>query len=179
MTEVGPLAIECPENPGGIHVLENECIAEILDPISHQAGRTGNRGRARGDQPRPCWLTALSLSHGRPGDGRYGALSVRPKSPASERAASSGGSTTCSRFAGITSSRQHRSHPASVYGDRRVPHRRRNAPLDAAREDHDRAAERRRSRRARRRSQPGRQGSSALSGRRSSPLPRAICRGSS
>ena len=36
MTELGPLAIECPENPGGIHVLESECIAEILDPISHK-----------------------------------------------------------------------------------------------------------------------------------------------
>ena len=31
MTEVGPLAAECVENPGGLHVLETECIAEIID----------------------------------------------------------------------------------------------------------------------------------------------------
>ncbi len=31
MTEVGPLAGECVENPGGLHILETECIAEILD----------------------------------------------------------------------------------------------------------------------------------------------------
>ena len=31
MTEVGPLAGECVENPGGLHVLETECIAEIID----------------------------------------------------------------------------------------------------------------------------------------------------
>lgn len=31
MTEVGPLAAECVENPGGLHILETECIAEIID----------------------------------------------------------------------------------------------------------------------------------------------------
>ncbi len=36
MTELGPLAIECEHNPGGMHVLETECIAEIIDPISLQ-----------------------------------------------------------------------------------------------------------------------------------------------
>jgi phenylacetate-CoA ligase len=44
MTELGPLAIECPENPGGIHVLESECIAEILDPVSHQPVEPGTEG---------------------------------------------------------------------------------------------------------------------------------------
>lgn len=34
MTEIGPLASECVENPGGLHVLETECIAEIIDPTS-------------------------------------------------------------------------------------------------------------------------------------------------
>ncbi len=42
MTEVGPLAVECPENPGGLHVLETECIAEILDPSSQQPGPAGH-----------------------------------------------------------------------------------------------------------------------------------------
>jgi len=36
MTEVGPLAAECVENPGGLHVLETECLAEIIDPASGQ-----------------------------------------------------------------------------------------------------------------------------------------------
>ena len=32
MTEIGALATECLENPGGLHVLESECIAEIVNP---------------------------------------------------------------------------------------------------------------------------------------------------
>lgn len=36
MTEVGPLAGECVENPGGLHILESECIAEILDSVTGQ-----------------------------------------------------------------------------------------------------------------------------------------------
>jgi phenylacetate-CoA ligase len=44
MTELGPLAIECPENPGGIHVLESECIAEILDPVSQKPVEPGTEG---------------------------------------------------------------------------------------------------------------------------------------
>lgn len=31
MTELGPLAIESPEEPGGLYVLETECLAEIID----------------------------------------------------------------------------------------------------------------------------------------------------
>jgi phenylacetate-CoA ligase len=44
MTEVGPLAVECPENPGGLHVLETECIAEILDATSQQPVSAGSPG---------------------------------------------------------------------------------------------------------------------------------------
>lgn len=44
MTELGPLAIECTENPGGLHVLEAECIAEILDPVSHCPVEPGREG---------------------------------------------------------------------------------------------------------------------------------------
>jgi len=36
MTEVGPLAGECVENPGGLNILETECIAEIIDSSSGQ-----------------------------------------------------------------------------------------------------------------------------------------------
>lgn len=32
MTEIGPLGIECEARPGGIHLLESECIAEVVDP---------------------------------------------------------------------------------------------------------------------------------------------------
>ncbi len=44
MTEVGPLAVECPENLDGLHVLETECIAEILDPASRQPVPAGCQG---------------------------------------------------------------------------------------------------------------------------------------
>jgi phenylacetate-CoA ligase len=44
MTELGPLAVECPENPGGLHVLEEECIAEILDPTTLEPVPPGTPG---------------------------------------------------------------------------------------------------------------------------------------
>jgi len=34
LTEVGPAAIECPENPGGLHLLEGDYILEVIDPHS-------------------------------------------------------------------------------------------------------------------------------------------------
>jgi phenylacetate-CoA ligase len=37
MTEVGPLAAECAANPGGLHLLETECLAEIIDPVTEQS----------------------------------------------------------------------------------------------------------------------------------------------
>ncbi|MCH7687901.1 MAG: AMP-binding protein [Planctomycetes bacterium] len=44
MTEMGSLAVECVENPGGLHLLETECIAEILDPKSSDPVEPGNVG---------------------------------------------------------------------------------------------------------------------------------------
>jgi phenylacetate-CoA ligase len=35
MTETGPLGIECPEGPGGLHLLETACWPEVLDPAGH------------------------------------------------------------------------------------------------------------------------------------------------
>ena len=32
MTEIGPLAIECKENPGGLHILEDDYFAEVIPP---------------------------------------------------------------------------------------------------------------------------------------------------
>jgi phenylacetate-CoA ligase len=39
MTEIGPVAIECPANPGGLHILEDDYYAEIVvfNPAAHAA----------------------------------------------------------------------------------------------------------------------------------------------
>jgi phenylacetate-CoA ligase len=34
MTEIGPLGIECPENPAGLHLLENTCVVEVINPAT-------------------------------------------------------------------------------------------------------------------------------------------------
>lgn len=44
MTETGPLGIECSEHPGGLHLLETECLAEVIDPESTLAAPTGTEG---------------------------------------------------------------------------------------------------------------------------------------
>jgi len=44
MTEIGPLAFECQENPGGMHVMEPEFIIEVIDPVSDSPVRPGERG---------------------------------------------------------------------------------------------------------------------------------------
>jgi phenylacetate-CoA ligase len=43
MTEVGPLAIECPQAPGGLHILEDDYFAEIL-PFARNASEGMNEG---------------------------------------------------------------------------------------------------------------------------------------
>lgn len=49
MTELGPLAIECEANPGGMHVLETECIAEIIDPQTTLAATPDLSGAMTGE----------------------------------------------------------------------------------------------------------------------------------
>jgi phenylacetate-CoA ligase len=44
MTEIGSLGIECPENPGGFHVLGSECLVEVIDPATHAPVPAGTRG---------------------------------------------------------------------------------------------------------------------------------------
>jgi phenylacetate-CoA ligase len=44
MTEVGPLAVECPANPGGLHVLEEFYVAEVVDPETGAAVSPGTPG---------------------------------------------------------------------------------------------------------------------------------------
>jgi phenylacetate-CoA ligase len=83
LTEVGPLAVECPENPGGLHVLESDYVAEVIDPQTGQPAQEGelvvtNLGRAAspviryrtgdlvriGARPCPCGRTFLRLDGG-------------------------------------------------------------------------------------------------------------------
>jgi phenylacetate-CoA ligase len=44
MTEIGALCIECPENPAGLHLLESECIGEVIDPATGEAVPPGKDG---------------------------------------------------------------------------------------------------------------------------------------
>lgn len=44
MTELGPLAIESLDHPGGLYVLETECIAEIIDPATGLPVTGGDEG---------------------------------------------------------------------------------------------------------------------------------------
>jgi phenylacetate-CoA ligase len=44
MTELGPLAIESLAEPGGLYVLETDCIAEIIDPQTGQPVPPGAEG---------------------------------------------------------------------------------------------------------------------------------------
>ena len=44
MTEIGPMAVECVANPGGLHVLETEFIVEVVDPATGEAVPPGTEG---------------------------------------------------------------------------------------------------------------------------------------
>ncbi len=44
MTEAGPLGIECPENPAGLHLLEADCIVEVIDPPTGKPVPAGELG---------------------------------------------------------------------------------------------------------------------------------------
>jgi phenylacetate-CoA ligase len=44
MTEIGSLGIECVEDPGNTHLIESECIAEVVDPATGDPLAPGTRG---------------------------------------------------------------------------------------------------------------------------------------
>ena len=44
MTEVGPVGVECTENPAGIHILETHYLAEVIDPKTTQPVPSGSLG---------------------------------------------------------------------------------------------------------------------------------------
>lgn len=37
MTEIGPLGVECHSRPGSVHMIESECIVELVDPATGRA----------------------------------------------------------------------------------------------------------------------------------------------
>jgi phenylacetate-CoA ligase len=44
LTETGPISIECPANPGGLHVIETGYIAEVIDPQTLEPLPPGQTG---------------------------------------------------------------------------------------------------------------------------------------
>jgi len=44
MTEIGALGFECEQAPGGVHLAESECIAEVIDPASGRPVADGEEG---------------------------------------------------------------------------------------------------------------------------------------
>ena len=44
MTETGPMGVECEANPGGMHLLETELIAEVIDPATTKPAPPGSTG---------------------------------------------------------------------------------------------------------------------------------------
>jgi phenylacetate-CoA ligase len=44
MTEIGALGFECAQAPGGVHLIESECIAEVIDPATGRAVADGEEG---------------------------------------------------------------------------------------------------------------------------------------
>ena len=44
MTEIGPMSLECREKPGGVHVIESEYIAEVIDPTTGKPVGEGEPG---------------------------------------------------------------------------------------------------------------------------------------
>ncbi|HSI33334.1 MAG TPA: AMP-binding protein [Tepidisphaeraceae bacterium] len=44
MTEIGALGFECEQAPGGVHLIESECIAEVIDPATGLSVPVGEPG---------------------------------------------------------------------------------------------------------------------------------------
>jgi phenylacetate-CoA ligase len=74
MTEIGALGFECEQAPGGVHLIESECIAEVLDLATGQAvhgdqaeGELVLTNLGRGDSPLVRYRTNdhVRLSRGR------------------------------------------------------------------------------------------------------------------
>jgi phenylacetate-CoA ligase len=74
MTEIGPLGFECEQAPGGVHLIESECIAEVLDPATglpidadEAEGELVLTNLGRGDSPLIRYRTSdhVRVSRGR------------------------------------------------------------------------------------------------------------------
>src|SRR6185503_9195441 len=44
MTEIGALGFECEQAPGGVHLIESECIAEVINPATKKVVAEGEEG---------------------------------------------------------------------------------------------------------------------------------------
>jgi phenylacetate-CoA ligase len=44
LTEVGPVGIECRDNPAGLHLLETDYIADVIDPLTTEPAPPGQQG---------------------------------------------------------------------------------------------------------------------------------------
>jgi phenylacetate-CoA ligase len=44
LTEVGPMSVECPQAPGGLHILEGDYLVELLDPETGREAAPGQVG---------------------------------------------------------------------------------------------------------------------------------------
>ncbi len=66
MTEIGPTAIECPTNPGGLHILENDYVAEVIDPATAKvlSPQPCNQGRGAGREGLGIARSGVSISQG-------------------------------------------------------------------------------------------------------------------
>jgi phenylacetate-CoA ligase len=79
MTEIGPLGFECLENPADVHLMESECIAEVIDPGTGNAVDDGEAGElvitnlGRPDSPVIRYRTGdqVCLTRERCGCGRW------------------------------------------------------------------------------------------------------------
>jgi phenylacetate-CoA ligase len=79
MTEIGPLGIECEQGPGGVHLIESECIAEAIDPATGALVADGKQGElvltnlGRWDSPLIRYRTGdqVRLTRDRCGCGRW------------------------------------------------------------------------------------------------------------
>jgi phenylacetate-CoA ligase len=66
MTEIGPTAIECSANPGGLHILEDDYFAEVIDPAT---GALLDRPSPSASEGSGVPSLALGLGQSRDGSG--------------------------------------------------------------------------------------------------------------
>jgi phenylacetate-CoA ligase len=69
MTEIGPTAIECSANPGGLHILEDDYVAEVIDPATGALLTSSDRPSPSASAGISDSSLALGLGQSRDGGG--------------------------------------------------------------------------------------------------------------